>query len=282
MASNADATAARVVIDLTESGPDPVTPPPKKTKKNPPANPIIDLSRAKAQRSYVSATLPPARLKADDEDGSDSDSLPGPSGTSTKDRVKDTLCFLVPGPPSPKKRPGGSKPAATGDKSKPGSKAGKNKSHRYNASEPKEKAFRAAAKAQLQIQCPNHPLPIFGEGTPVAVHLVFGMKRPNDDFKARRRGPGRLKEGKRVERAVANFAADTDNLTKLALDALNKVAYMDDKQIVYLTALKIPDNYSSCEGFSSVKVRPIESNEMLDLALSCNSVSDSWVMEGQK
>ena len=124
----------------------------------------------------------------------------------------------------------------------------------------------------LAAKYPNHAKPIFAKGVPVAVHMVFSVKRPNDDFVGKKRFVGRLvgqlKGGKEKELARGDLKGDIDNFAKLVLDALKGLLFEDDRQVVYTTALKLPDTTGSCEGSVSIKARPITSAEMKSLWLS--------------
>ena len=71
----------------------------------------------------------------------------------------------------------------------------------------------------------------FEKGIPIEVNLVFGMPIPKSTAKSRKAAmlEGIIKHTKKP---------DVDNLQKAVLDALNKIAWGDDSQIVRITAKK--------------------------------------------
>lgn len=71
----------------------------------------------------------------------------------------------------------------------------------------------------------------FEKGTPLHVNLVFGMPIPASTSKKQRE--------KMLVRIIKHTKKpDLDNMVKAVLDALNGVAWADDSQIVWLSALK--------------------------------------------
>ena len=72
----------------------------------------------------------------------------------------------------------------------------------------------------------------FEKGQPICVNLVFGMPIPASSPKSRKRAmaEGIIRHTKKP---------DIDNMIKSVLDALNGVAWVDDSQIVRLTAMKL-------------------------------------------
>ena len=60
---------------------------------------------------------------------------------------------------------------------------------------------------------------------------------------------------KKLESEPDNFKPDVDNIGKIFLDALNGVAYKDDKQVVLLCVTKMPR--ARREEFVTVTVEPI-------------------------
>lgn len=69
-------------------------------------------------------------------------------------------------------------------------------------------------------------VPTFG-GDPVQVSIHVHCELPKS-------------RPKRVESEEYCFTPDVDNVAKLVLDALNGVAWVDDRQVVGLTVLKLP------------------------------------------
>ncbi len=72
----------------------------------------------------------------------------------------------------------------------------------------------------------------FEKGDPINVSLVFGMPIPKSAPKSRKRAmiEGIIRHTKKP---------DVDNLIKSVLDALNGVAWVDDSQIVRISAMKL-------------------------------------------
>jgi Holliday junction resolvase RusA-like endonuclease len=130
------------------------------------------------------------------------------------------------------------------------------------------------------------------EDAALAVTLIFHRKRPLNHFLSSKRGPGRLKNtapsfvgysssatvnSKRSDddsghdcsnssnrKNVSIFQSDVDNLAKFVLDALNGFLYVDDKQIISLTAIKVWDNYDACLGSTSVCLRVLQDQHELE------------------
>ena len=82
---------------------------------------------------------------------------------------------------------------------------------------------------QAQSQHPHHK-PF---STPLSASIIFSMARPSSHF----RSNGQIKN--RFKDAVPIKRPDLDNLVKGILDAMNGFIYLDDKQIVTITASKI-------------------------------------------
>ena len=71
----------------------------------------------------------------------------------------------------------------------------------------------------------------YDEKVPLVVDLVFGMKIPQSYSKKRRQDID-------LGLLMPTTKPDIDNLTKSILDALNGIAFVDDSQIVQITAAK--------------------------------------------
>jgi len=95
---------------------------------------------------------------------------------------------------------------------------------------------------------------LFNEGETIQVTLWFYMKRPNADFVGGRRAPGNLRPHAEAL-PYASALPDIDNLTKFVLDALNKLVYVDDRQVVKLVAYKVKDNHGTCDGATRIIVQ---------------------------
>ena len=120
--------------------------------------------------------------------------------------------------------------------------------HVVNTARPQQKAFAAVVKDQI-VQARDGV--VFGRKDLLHVEICFFMRRPNTDFRGAIRGEGRLKSN------LSHFLVikpDIDNLSKFVLDALRGVLYVDDDQIVKLTAYKLRDSTGTCEGRTEVRV----------------------------
>ena len=72
----------------------------------------------------------------------------------------------------------------------------------------------------------------------VSMHLVFRLSRPKSHFIGGKRGPGRVKPSMKA----ADIRCDLDNLAKFVMDALQKIIYVDDKQVAKMISEKIYDD----------------------------------------
>lgn len=95
----------------------------------------------------------------------------------------------------------------------------------YNPSAKKQKDFLAACSEYL-------PMPPW-EG-PIEIHLNFFFARPKTHFRT-----GKMSNVLKPNVPLLHTGRkDLDNLVKFVLDAMNKVAYLDDSQISVLRAAK--------------------------------------------
>ena len=103
------------------------------------------------------------------------------------------------------------------------------------------KAFGCELKTMLVANghCTENSM-LFDADEPVAVTLWFFLPRPSTDFKCNKKSTGRLK-ARAKEVLFPTICPDVDNLCKFVLDAMNGVAYPDDKQVVKLVAYKCRD-----------------------------------------
>lgn len=99
--------------------------------------------------------------------------------------------------------------------------------------------------------------PLFKKGVPVSLKVMFYTKRPKEDFKKDNRGFQRLKTAAFLKSAPP-IGADIDNLAKFVLDALNGIAYADDRQVVKLVATKLRDNDGDCLGRTVVTIEEFQ------------------------
>lgn len=98
--------------------------------------------------------------------------------------------------------------------------------------------------------------PMFPKGTPVKVVIKCYLKRPESDFKNGTRASLILKKAAAVM-PWAPIIPDVDNLAKFVMDALNKLVYHDDKQVVVLEVQKRRDNMGECMGHTTIEVMEI-------------------------
>jgi Holliday junction resolvase RusA-like endonuclease len=105
-----------------------------------------------------------------------------------------------------------------------------------------------AFKSVVREAIPQIAYPI---GVPVAMTLLFYLKRPNYDFKNGQRGLGRLKGMLPCTRPQV---PDIDNLAKFVLDGMNGLVYADDRQVVKLYIYKLLDNEGDCQGRTVIMV----------------------------
>jgi len=100
----------------------------------------------------------------------------------------------------------------------------------YNPSAAKQKLFRESAKMYMPL------VPLEG---PLEINIRFYFARPKSHY-----GLGRnckVIKPSRLEK-WHYYKKDLDNLVKFVLDALNKLAYMDDCQISVISAAKLYAN----------------------------------------
>lgn len=99
----------------------------------------------------------------------------------------------------------------------------------YNPKEKEERDFAARALEQLRQFGRMSPI---SEGTPIRVTCWFMMPIPASSSK-------KFKEQCVVERVYHQKKGDIDNLLKFVLDALNKKAWHDDKQVAEIRSMKV-------------------------------------------
>jgi Endodeoxyribonuclease RusA len=91
------------------------------------------------------------------------------------------------------------------------------------------------------------------------VKAWFFMKRPNDDFRGRVKGPGRLKEESTShEETMVPVKPDVDNFRKFLLDSLTGALLVDDAQVVALYMYKLKDNEGMCNDRMQMECSPVE------------------------
>lgn len=129
--------------------------------------------------------------------------------------------------------------------------------HFYNPAKNLMNAFARSVREQIPELSSGV---LFERNQPIAVDITFYMRRPNQDFRGRIRGNGRLKTKSSM---VTPCKPDIDNLAKFVLDSLKGVAYADDSQVVKLVLYKIMDSEDECNGATKVHIKRF--NETIDL-----------------
>jgi Holliday junction resolvase RusA-like endonuclease len=112
---------------------------------------------------------------------------------------------------------------------------------------------------------------------PIAVCIVFRMKRPNSHFIANKPFIETTSKSKKSATAISrlrnsapkvmcatSMRTDIDNLAKFVLDSLNHVTYEDDKQIVSLHVVKLFDNdmANRYQGSTTLTIRLLRDDDM--------------------
>jgi Holliday junction resolvase RusA-like endonuclease len=160
----------------------------------------------------------------------------------------------------------------TAAKAKGGS--GKKRMVVYSPSSPKMKAFRATAKKLidsfgredtytkeiLNIHKFDRYGALFYASDMLKVRITFHIRRPSCHFYKNK--PRKLKylvPGVNEMNCLLE-AGDTDNFVKFTLDALQGVAFEDDKQIIEITARKEMDNDfdGDCMGRTEIFIEKIK------------------------
>lgn len=126
----------------------------------------------------------------------------------------------------------------------------------------------------------GHPvtIPLWDIDQPIAVSIVFRMKRPNRHFignkpfvdstttksKNTTTAVSRLRETAPKVTCTTSMRTDIDNLAKFVLDSLNNVTYADDKQIVSLHVIKLFDNdmTNQYQGSTTITIRLLHDDDM--------------------
>ena len=116
--------------------------------------------------------------------------------------------------------------------------------------------FKRAVQSAMELAGVTSPM--FPADDVLSVTLVFRMPRPLADFAGRNRLTGAL-VGNNV---FAAALGDVDNFSKLVLDALNEVLFVDDRQVVVLKAIKTVDDVGLFNGSTELLVRKIRARDM--------------------
>jgi Holliday junction resolvase RusA-like endonuclease len=100
------------------------------------------------------------------------------------------------------------------------------------------------------------PNVLFSQHEFLSMEVTFRLKRPKNHFVGNKPGTGRMKPT--APGKFHNSRTDIDNLTKFVMDSLNGLLYVDDKQIVSLSAIKLLDSEGLCEGATDVKITVVK------------------------
>jgi Holliday junction resolvase RusA-like endonuclease len=159
----------------------------------------------------------------------------------------------------------------------------------YNPSAATQLTFRTLV-LQIIDSLPNHrnhtatssvgigyhsKIPLWNIEQPIAVSIVFRMKRPNSHFiankpfieataKKKTTATSRLRHSAPKVMCTTSMRTDIDNLAKFVLDSLNNVTYVDDRQIVSLHVIKLFDNDISnrYQGSTTITIRLLRDDDM--------------------
>jgi Holliday junction resolvase RusA-like endonuclease len=136
-----------------------------------------------------------------------------------------------------------------------------------------------ASSTQSTNNVIDHPvtIPLWDIDQPIAVSIVFRMKRPNRHFignkpfaetttksKKNTTAISRLRDTAPKVTCTTSMRTDIDNLAKFVLDSLNNVTYADDKQIVSLHVIKLFDNdmTNQYQGSTTITIRLLHDDDM--------------------
>ena len=123
----------------------------------------------------------------------------------------------------------------------------------------KAKAKSDRLRGMISRAMTEHGYQTIPRDRPVKLTMWAFLRRPNDDFVSKVRGPGRLKESASSRKeTIVPMKPDNDNLAKLLLDSLSGVLFVDDAQIVDLHIYKLRDSAGFCEGRLAIEVSVCE------------------------
>jgi Holliday junction resolvase RusA-like endonuclease len=86
-------------------------------------------------------------------------------------------------------------------------------------------------ESMLRTQC-GQKCPYFGPDQAISCHLIFYLPIAKSTSK-------KVKEARLSGAEQAVHSPDLDNCIKLICDAMNEICYVDDRQIVSITAVKM-------------------------------------------
>eukprot|EP00591_Stephanopyxis_turris_P012609 CAMPEP_0195509100 /NCGR_PEP_ID=MMETSP0794_2-20130614/2118_1 /TAXON_ID=515487 /ORGANISM="Stephanopyxis turris, Strain CCMP 815" /LENGTH=270 /DNA_ID=CAMNT_0040636227 /DNA_START=145 /DNA_END=957 /DNA_ORIENTATION=+ len=197
------------------------------------------------------------RVDTDIFHGFQSEGNKGELGQSTKGNSEEnnsTMRFVVRGKPVPLRRHRTSR------------------GFMYNPSAKAQEEFGNVVKTflpqdMISSQTPSTQRTVFSEDAFLAVSLIFRMRRPRIHFVGSKAGEGRLKEAFSSKLAPTS-RTDVDNLAKFVLDTFNGLVYVDDRQVVSLSATKVYDCDGDCEGATEVSIRCLSDSDIDSVLLN--------------
>jgi hypothetical protein len=129
--------------------------------------------------------------------------------------------------------------------------------HVVNPTAPRIQEMKRAVQSAMGLAgVPTGPM--FPADDVLSVTLVFRMPRPLADFAGRNRLTGAVISNN----VFAGALGDVDNLSKLVLDAMNEVLFVDDRQVVILKSMKTVDTVGLCNGSTEILVRKVRARDM--------------------
>jgi hypothetical protein len=146
--------------------------------------------------------------------------------------------------------------------------------HFYNPDRSEQIAFREKLIAALHAGSTDtgngttHYPVFFAAHQALLVKVTFFLRRPNEHFKNRVRGIGRLKAFASSARKDLPNKKDVDNLLKFLLDGMSTVIYGDDRTVMITVAMKDWDSEGMCEGRTAVFTKRVTRSVIDEFNLS--------------
>jgi Holliday junction resolvase RusA-like endonuclease len=133
-----------------------------------------------------------------------------------------------------------------------------------------------AVPANPSTQLHKMSIPLWDIEQPIAVSIVFRMKRPKShfinnkpslvetdtDISTTSNMKSRLRSTAPIQMCTSSMRTDVDNLAKFVLDSLNNITYVDDRQIVSLHVTKLYDNEYPFQGSTTVCIRLLQNQHI--------------------
>ena len=142
-------------------------------------------------------------------------------------------------------------------------KAGWYMKNTVDSNKPTKKKISDTAMQQLRETNQAQEFPIYKREDPVTMEIEFHRRMPNSEFASGKRSNG-LKASYRngAINIPDSKKPDLDNLAKLVKDALEGVAYHDDKQVAVLHAYKMMDVQPPNDGRTVVWFRAFRDTDL--------------------